>query len=198
MLKTGHLRPAVLGFALGALGVTAYAAPMTYTIDSAHTYPSFEVDHSGGVSVWRGKFNSTSGTITMDKEAETGSVDIAIDMSSIDFGHDGLNDHTRGSDPGMLNVAEFPMATYTGMLVDWENGAPTAVEGELTMRGMTLPVNLEIRSFQCGPGRGGSGEVCGADAMGQFNRADFGVNFAEAFGFDMGVELRIQIEARSE
>ena len=197
MLTTGHFRPVVLGFALGAISVAAYAEPVTYTIDSSHTYPSFEVDHSGGVSVWRGKFNSTSGTITMDKEAMTGSVDIEIDMSSIDFGHDGLNDHTKGSDAGMLNVEEFPTATYTGQLTGWANGAPTAVEGELTMHGVTLPVNLEIAKFTCNPGRGG-GETCGADAFADFNRADFGVNFAEGFGFQMGVALRIQVEANAQ
>jgi len=194
MLRTGHFRPAVLGFALGALSVTAYAAPMTYTIDSAHTYPSFEVDHSGGVSVWRGKFNSTSGTITMDKEAQTGSVNIMVDISSIDFGHDGLNGHTTGSDAGMLNAGEFPTATYTGTLVNWENGAPTAVNGELTLHGVTLPVNLTIAKFTCGAGRGG-GETCGADAYAEFDRSDFGVDFAGNFGFDMGVSLRIQVEA---
>ena len=197
MLRTGHLRPAVLGFALGTLSVAAHAEPVTYNIDSSHTYPSFEVDHSGGVSVWRGKFNSTSGTITMDKEAMTGSVDISIDINSVDFGHDGLNDHTRGSDPGMLNAAEFPTATYTGTLANWQNGAPTAVEGELTLHGVTLPVNLDIRQFKCGPGRGG-GETCGADAVADFDRSDFGVNFAAGFGFEMFVRLQIQIEAGSQ
>jgi polyisoprenoid-binding protein YceI len=167
---------------------------MTYTIDPAHTYPSFEVDHSGGVSVWRGKFNSTSGTITMDKEAQTGSVDIMIDINSIDFGHDGLNGHTTGSDAGMLNAGEFPTATYTGTLANWENGAPTAVEGELTLHGVTLPLNLEIAKFTCGAGRGG-GETCGADAYASFDRSDFGVDFAAGFGFNMGVSLRIQVEA---
>lgn len=196
MLRTGQFRPAVLGFALGTLSVAAYAEPVNYEIDSNHTYPSFEVDHSGGTSLWRGKFNSTSGTITMDKEAMTGSVDITIDMTSIDFGHQGLNDHTKGSDPGMLNVAEHPTATYTGRLTDWEDGAPTMVEGELTMAGTTLPVTLEIRQFKCGAGRGG-GETCGADAYAEFNRADFGVDFGESFGFDMGVVLRIQVEAGS-
>jgi polyisoprenoid-binding protein YceI len=197
MLKTGHFRPAVLGFALGTLSMAAYAAPMTYTIDPNHTYPSFEVDHSGGTSVWRGKFNSTTGTITMDKEAMTGSVNVQIDMSSIDFGHDGLNEHTKGTDPGMLNVGEFPTATYTGRLTGWRDGAPTAVEGELTLHGVTLPVNLQIDKFKCGAGRGG-GETCGADAMAEFSRADFGINFAESFGFDMGVMLRIQIEAAAQ
>jgi polyisoprenoid-binding protein YceI len=198
MLKTGHFRPAVLGFALGALSITAYAAPMTYTVDSSHTYPSFEVDHSGGVSVWRGKFNSTTGSVTLDKEAMTGSVDITIDINSIDFGHDGLNGHTTGTDAGMLNAAEFPTATYTGRLTNWRNGAPTAVEGQLTLHGVTLPVNLEIASFRCNPGRGGNGETCGADAMGSFDRSDFGVDFASGFGFQMYVNLRIQIEVNRQ
>ena len=197
MFRTGHLRPAVLGFALGALSITAVAEPMTYTIDSNHTYPSFEVDHSGGVSVWRGKFNSTSGTITLDKEAETGSVAISIDVNSIDFGHDGLTDHTLGPDDGMLNAEQFPAATYEGTLANWENGAPTAVEGELTLHGVTLPVNLEIAKFTCGPGRGG-GETCGADAFADFDRSDFGVNFAAGFCFDMGVSIRIQVEAGAQ
>ena len=178
MLKTGHLRPATLGLALGALALSATAAPVTYNIDSAHTYPSFEVDHRGGLSLWRGKFNSTTGSVTLDKEAMTGSVDIEIDMSSIDFGHDGLNDHTRGDDPGMLNVSEHPTATYTGTLANWQNGEPTAVQGELTMHGVTLPVNLEIRDFHCTEIQGR--DVCGADAYGEFDRGDFGVNFGSA------------------
>jgi polyisoprenoid-binding protein YceI len=197
MLKTGHFRPAALGFALGTLSVAAYAAPMTYTMDPAHTYPSFEVDHSGGTSVWRGKFNSTTGTITMDKEAQTGSITATIDINSIDFGNDGLNDHTKTDQAGMLDAAQFPSATYTGTLTKWVDGAPTMVEGELTLHGVTHPVNLEIRKFKCGPGRTG-GETCGADAYAAFKRSDFGVNFAENFGFDMGVVLRIQVEAASQ
>lgn len=196
MRITGHYRPALIGIAGALLGSAAVAAPMTYEIDPNHTYPSFEVDHNGGVSVWRGKFNSTSGSITMDKEAETGTVAVTIEMNSIDFGHDGLNAHTTGSDPGMLNATEFPTATYEGRLTNWRNGAPTAVEGQLTLHGVSLPVNLEIAKFKCGPSRGG-GETCGADAFAEFDRSDFGVNFAAGFGFQMGVALRIQIEAAS-
>jgi polyisoprenoid-binding protein YceI len=196
MLRTGHIRPALLGLALGAFWSAAVAAPMTYQVDSSHTFPSFEVDHSGGVSVWRGKFNTTSGTITLDKDAMTGSINIEIDTASIDFGHDGLSEHVSGDQAGMMDVAKFPKATYTGRLTGWSNGAPTAVEGELNLHGVTHPVNLEIRSFKCAAGRGG-GETCGADAYGQFDRSDFGIDFGSSFGFDMGVVLRIQIEAQS-
>jgi polyisoprenoid-binding protein YceI len=67
------------------------AAPVAYENDPAHTYPSFEADHSGGMSVWRGKFNSSAGKITLDKAANAGLVEVTIDMKSIDFGHLGLN-----------------------------------------------------------------------------------------------------------
>jgi polyisoprenoid-binding protein YceI len=186
-----------LGLAFAA-GVSA--APVTYNIDPSHTFPSFEVDHTGGTSVWRGKFNATSGAVTMDKEARTGTVNVTIDAKSVDFGHDGLNKHVTGEDrpdPAMLDVAKFPTATYEGRLTTWVNGAPTKVEGNLTLHGVTKPVNLEIRSFKCAPARQGGGETCGADAYGEFNRADFGVSFGQSFGFNMGVVLRIQIEARS-
>jgi len=199
MLRTGQIRPAALALVLGLFSVCgAVAAPMTYRIDSAHTYPSFEVDH-GGVSVWRGKFNSTSGTITMDKEARTGTISVTIDVSSIDFGNQGLNDHVTGAqrpDPTMLDAAQFPTATYEGRLTAWVDGAPTAVEGTLTMHGVSRPVNLEIREFTCAAGRGGS-ETCGADAYAEFDRSDFGVTFGQG-RFDMGVVLRIQVEANSQ
>src|SRR5262249_30224269 len=73
----------------------ASAAPVTYVIDPQHTFPAFETDHMGGLSVWRGKFTKTSGTIVYDKEAKSGTVDVQIDAASIDFGHQGLEDHVK-------------------------------------------------------------------------------------------------------
>jgi len=84
-----------------AAGATL-AEPITYHVDPGHTYPSFEADHFGGLSVWRGKFDSSSGTIVLDKEAGTGSVDINVDTASIDFGHPKLNEHVKS--PEMFNV----------------------------------------------------------------------------------------------
>ena len=63
MSSSTKLIPTLLGLACGALAASASAAPVTYEIDPAHTYPSFEADHSGGLSFWRGKINSSSGTI---------------------------------------------------------------------------------------------------------------------------------------
>jgi polyisoprenoid-binding protein YceI len=194
MKRLDIFRPVVvLGMACGVASL-AVAAPVTYEIDSNHTYPSFEADHMGGVSKWRGKINSSSGSVTLDKEAQTGMVEVTMDMTSVDFGHDGLNDHAK-RDPAMFTVGEFPTAEYTGELVDWENGAPTAVDGTLTLHGQSQPVRLEIVSFKCQPHPQQGREVCGADATAEIDRSEFGMNFGQNFGFDMGVTLRIQIEA---
>ena len=175
-----------------ASGATALAAPVTYEIDPAHTYPAFEADHGGGLSFWRGKINSSSGKITLDKAANTGTVEVTMDMKSIDFGHQGLNDHAQT--PDIFDTAKFPTATFSGKLGGFKDGTPTTVEGNLTMHGVTKPVTLTINSFKCAPHRSGK-EVCGADATAKINREDFGVSFGKSFGFDMAVTLRISVEA---
>src|SRR5712672_4592991 len=89
---------------------SAIAAPVKYNVDPNHTYPSFEADHLGGLSVWRGKFDKSSGTIVLDKEKTTGTVDVTVDAASIDFGHQKLNEHAKS--PEMFDVSKFPTATY--------------------------------------------------------------------------------------
>jgi polyisoprenoid-binding protein YceI len=175
-----------------ALVSMAGAAPMTYEIDSAHTYPAFEADHLGGVSKWRGKINSSSGTIVLDLAAGTGSVDLSMDMSTIDFGHDGLNQHAQTAD--LFDVGQYPTATYTGELAGFQDGMPTRVEGELTMHGQTHPVTLAINSFVCKQHPMAGREVCGADASAEIDRSQWGIDFGAGL-FDMGVTLRISVEA---
>jgi len=179
---------------LAVAATAAFAAPVTYNIDSAHTYPSFEADHMGGLSLWRGKFNSSSGKIVLDKEAKTGTVDITIDTTSLDFGNDKLNDHAM-KDAAMFDVAKYPTATYKGTLAKWVNGAPTEVQGELTLHGVTKPVTLKIDSFLCKQHPMTKKEVCGADATAIFSRYDFGITYGQNFGFKPDVKLLIQVEA---
>lgn len=178
---------------LGLVAATATAAPVTYEIDPAHTYPSFEADHLAGLSVWRGKFNSSSGSVTLDREAGTGTVRIAVDIASIDFGHDEMNEHARK--PDLFDAAAFPTATYTGTLAGFRDGKPTRVDGELTLHGVTKPVVLTIRTFKCMPHPMHQRELCGADASATLDRADFGISAGKDYGFDMAVPLRIQVEA---
>jgi polyisoprenoid-binding protein YceI len=187
------IRKAVAAVALTAIAVSASAAPEKYTIDSGHTYPSFEADHNGGMSIWRGKFNKTSGSITLDTAAKTGSVEVTIDMSSIDFGHDRMNTHAMSAD--MFDVAKYPTATYKGTISKWNGEAPAEVDGQLTMHGVTRPVKLTLNSFLCKPNTMTRRMTCGADAVGTLNRDEFGVDYGKAMGIRMATKLLISIEA---
>jgi len=181
---------------LAAIGIAhagaSGAAAVNYEIDPNHTYPSFEADHFGGLSIWRGKFDKTSGTVVYDKDKAAGSVDITIDASSIDFGHAKLNEHAKSAE--MFDVAKFPTATYKGTLAKFKDGAPTEVEGELTLHGVTKPVKLTINQFKCMINPLIKKEVCGADASATINRSDFGVNYGAKYGFKQDVKLQIQVE----
>jgi polyisoprenoid-binding protein YceI len=172
---------------------SAIAAPVTYNVDPNHTYPSFQADHLGGLSNWRGKFNKSSGTITLDKEKGTGKVEITVDTSSINFGMPKLDEHAKSAE--IFDVAKFPTATYKGTLTKFKDGAPTEVEGQFTLHGVTKPLTLKIDQFKCMMHPMNKKEVCGADATATFNRADFGVNYGDKYGFNQEVKLQIQVEA---
>lgn len=188
MIKTA-LPAALLMLVAGSV----LAEPVTYQIDPAHTYPSFEADHFAGMSVWRGKFDKTSGgSVVLDREKGTGTVDITVDTSSIDFGNPKLNEHTKSAE--MFDVEKYPTATYKGTLTGFKNGVPTAVDGQFTLHGVTHPLRLTINTFKCMtyPDKK---EHCGADASATINRADYGIGYGDKYGFKMDVKLAIQVEA---
>jgi polyisoprenoid-binding protein YceI len=172
--------------------LAASAAPVTYKIDSRHTFPSFEADHFGGMSVWRGKFNRTTGSITLDLAAKSGTIDITIDAASVDTGLDDLDKHLRSAE--FFDVEKFPTATYKGRFTKFADGKPTEVTGELTLHGVTKPVTLEIRSFKCMPHPFAKKEFCGADVGATFDREAFGIAYGKNLGFSMDVKLDIQVE----
>lgn len=193
------LRPShALLLATLALSVAAQATAtaVTYRIDPDHTYPSFEADHLGGLSTWRGKFNHSRGTVTMDRAKRTGTVDVVVDMRSVDFGQDKLNEVAQG--PQLFEVDKWPEAHYAGHLAGFHDGAPTRVDGTLTLHGVSHPLTLAIRSFKCMPHPLLKREVCGADAFATFQRDAYGMSAGKDYGFHMGVTLRIQVEAVQE
>jgi polyisoprenoid-binding protein YceI len=178
---------------LAFFSATCFAAPATYKADPDHTHPSFEADHLGGLSVWRGMFKQTSGVIVLDKETKSGTVDFTVNPASIEFGNPKLSAHVAG--PDMLDTAKYPTATYKGKLVDFVDGAPRAVDGMFTLHGVTKPLRLKIDSFKCMMHPAYKREICGADASGAFRRDDFGVDYGKAYGFKQDVILHIQVEA---
>ncbi|HYD79638.1 MAG TPA: YceI family protein [Paucimonas sp.] len=172
---------------------TAPAFAGTYNIEPNHTYPSFEADHMG-ISVWRGKFTKTGGSITLDRAAKNGTVDITIDASTIDFGHAKMNEHAKS--PDLFDVQKYPTATYKGKITQFDGDRPVKIDGELTLRGVTKPVTLTINKFKCIQHPMLKREVCGADASGEFKRTDFGLDYGvKNYGFAPEVKLAIQVEA---
>ena len=175
--------------------LTAIAAPVlaadTYTVDPTHTYPSFEGDHMG-ISIWRGKFTKSSGDITLDRAAKTGSLNIKIDPASIDFGMEALNKHAKSAD--MFDVEKFPEASYKGTSIKFDGDKPVSVTGELTLHGVTKPLTLKINKFACVTDGMTKRERCGADASAEFDRSDFGITYGVP-KFSPHVTLAIQVEA---
>ena len=174
------------------VGANSFAAPVTYVLDPDHTYPSFEADHLGGLSVWRGKFDSSSGKVVYDKVAKAGSIDVTVNMKSVNFGMAKLDEHARSAE--MFDVTKFPTATYSGKFTKFNGASPTEAQGTLTMHGVTKPVTLTIDAFKCIQSPLTKKEVCGADASATFNRSDFGVSYGDKYGFNQEVKLQIQVE----
>jgi polyisoprenoid-binding protein YceI len=170
----------------------AAAAPVDYTIDPTHTFPSFEADHLG-MSLWRGKFNKTSGKVSLDKEAGQGTLEVVVDMASIDFGLELMNKAARGAE--LFDVKKHPRAFFKGRLEGFAAGAPSRASGELTLHGVTRPVVLAINSFKCMAHPMLKRDWCGADAQVTINREDFGMPAGKDYGFKMEVALRIMVEA---
>ena len=182
----------------------AAAAPVHFTIDADHTYPSFAADHVG-LSTWRGKCDHSAGTITLDRAARSGSVHIVTRIDSINFGHPPLKQMVlRDAMPAPLcttqcaffDAAKYPTAVYDGKLAGFVNGAPTRVVGKLTLHGVTRPLDLKIEHFKCIPDFVVKPRKrCGAEASTTFNRAEFGIDAGKSFGMDMKVSMQIQVEA---
>jgi polyisoprenoid-binding protein YceI len=173
-----------------ALPLSAQAAD-SYTLDPAHTYPNFTISHLG-FSTMHGRFERSSGKVTLDRAAKTGSVEIAIETASVNTGFAKRDDHLKS--PDFFNAAEFPNITFKSTAFHFKGDTPSSVDGNLTISGVTKPVTLTIDSFKCGAHPMNKKEMCGADASAQIKRSDFGIKYGlPAIGDD--VKLDFEIEA---
>lgn len=155
------------GFSLGAA-----AAPETYNIDPAHSFSRFEYNHFG-YSTQVNKFNSTVGKIQIDRAAKTGSVEVSIDPKSVNTGHQIFNEHLQG--PDFLDSAKHPAITYKSTKFNFVGDKLVSVDGNLTIKGITKPVKLEVTSFHCAPHPMLKKDACGANATARILRSDFNV-----------------------
>jgi polyisoprenoid-binding protein YceI len=174
---------------LGMLVASVGAMADSYTIDPEHTYPNFTVSHLG-FSTLHGRFGKTSGKLTLDREGNTSSVEVIIDAASLDTGFDKRDKHLRS--PDFFNVVEFPEITFKSTKVRLQ-GKGAVVEGDLTIKGVTRPVTLNVASINCGVHPFNKKQVCGFDAEATIKRSDFGIEYAlPAVGDEVGLEIEIE------
>ncbi|MEN3374146.1 YceI family protein [Dechloromonas sp. ZS-1] len=170
-----------------AVSLPALAAPETFAIEGTHTYPRFSYSHFG-YSTQLSRFDKTTGTIVFDKAAKTGTVDIVIDTKSVNTGFATFNEHIQGED--FLDTAKYPTATFKSTKVVFEGDKPVAVEGNLTLKGVTRPVTLTVTSFQAMPHPMMKKDAIGANAWTVVKRSEFN---AGKYAPYVGDEVRIDI-----
>ena len=188
------MRKAALCVLAGGFSAMVLAAPETYVIDNTHTYPRFEYSHFG-YSTQAHRFTKTSGRIVLDRAARTGSVDVIIDAKSVDTGYALFNEHLQGED--FFDTARYPTIRYKADRIEFKQDQPVAVKGELTIKGVTRPVTLEITSFKCMPHPILKKDACGANARAQVRRSDFNMGKYAPHVSDE-VTLVIPVEAIKE
>ena len=175
---------------LSTVSATALAAPETFVIDGSHTYPRFSYSHFG-YSKQLSRFNKTTGQIVLDREAKTGSVDVTIDMKSVDTGSTAFDSHIQGED--FLDTAKFPTATFKSTKVRFEGDKPVAVDGNLTIKGVTKPVTLAIESFLLMPHPMVKKDAIGANATTKVKRTEFNAGkYAPYVGDEVTIEIAME------
>jgi polyisoprenoid-binding protein YceI len=174
------------------IAASAVAAPVTFAVDGNHTYPRFSYSHFG-YSTQLSKFNKTTGKVVLDQEAKSGSVDVVIDMKSVDTGSDVFNGHIQGED--FLDTAKYPTATFKSTAVKFEGDKPVAIEGNLTIKGVTKPVTLTITRFQRMPHPMLKKDAIGADAVVTVKRSEFNAGkYAPYVGDDVTINLAVEAQ----
>jgi polyisoprenoid-binding protein YceI len=173
-----------------AAAAPALAAPETFNVEPNHTFPRFSYNHLG-YSLQLSRFDKTTGSVTFDKAAKTGSVDIVIDTKSVSTGSALFNEHIQGED--FLATDKFPTATFKSTKVIFDGDKPAKVEGNLTLKGITKPVTLTISSFQIMPHPMVKKDAIGANARTVVKRTDFNMGKnAPYVGDEVTIDIAIE------
>lgn len=170
---------------------SAYAATDSYTVDPNHAFPVFEVNHLG-FTTQRGRFDQTSGKITLDLAAKTGSVDLTINTKSLDMGFPLWNEHVSAE--GFFNTEKFPTMTYKSTKLIFDGNKVVAADGEFTLLGVTKPLRVTVSGFRCDVNPMNKKPLCAGDVSATFKRSDYGmVKYLPAIGDD--IKINVPIEA---
>jgi polyisoprenoid-binding protein YceI len=161
--------------AIGGPGIAAAAAD-TYVIDTqgAHAFIQFRIKHLG-YSWLYGRFDDFNGTFTYDEENPSASkVQVEIKTASLDSNHAERDKHLRGDD--FLDVENFPTATFKSTSYKETGFNKAVLEGELTLKGITKPIKIEVDRIGNGPDPWG-GYRRGFQGSTEFALKDYGIDF---------------------
>ncbi len=186
------MRKTLLASALFAFAGTAFAAPVTYVIDPDHTNVIAQWSHFG-FSNPSAHFGKADGTLVYDAEdVSASSVDVTLPLSGLNGFVDKFDTHLRSAD--FFEADKYPDATFKSTRVEAAGEGKLKVTGELTIKGITRPVVLDVSLNQAGEHPMAKRQAIGFDATGRVVRSDFGLGkFAPAVSDE--VELRITTEA---
>ncbi|MEP6996027.1 MAG: YceI family protein [Betaproteobacteria bacterium] len=190
---TGRKVAAVLLAALIApapfAATAAGSAPDVYRVDPELTSAQFVVSHMG-LSMQRGHFGRTRGTIVLDPDARTGRIDFVVDASSIDTGWAARDAFLRGED--MFDTARYPVVRFRSTQLNFDSARLVGVAGELTMHNVTRSVALHVVRLDCGKDPDSGRDGCGAEVDTVIKRSDFGMNYAMGIvGDDIGLSFQV-------
>ena len=182
----------ILAAVLALTAAPAFAAPVAYTLDPAHTQTTFVVDRFGFTSVL-GAFTTAQGTIWIDEAAPANSrVDAQVTVASLYAGDATREDHVK--DERWLNGAVNPILSFKSTKVV-PTGPDTAdVTGDLTLNGVTRPVTFKVKLNKIGKAPGSGKQAAGFTITGSVHRRDFNVGAAVPPGL-IGEDVAIRIEA---
>ncbi len=185
------LRAAAL---LVAAALPCSAQVSTWQIDAAHSAAQFSVRHLM-ISNVRGEFHKLAGTLQLDeKDITKSSIEVTIDATTVDTREEKRDNHLKSAD--FLDVASFPTMTFKSKSVSTAGEGRLKVTGDLTLRGVTKEVVLEVD----GPTpaiKAGNRTLRGVSATTKINRKDFGVNWSRALdggGVVVGDEVSITLD----
>ncbi|MDZ4806141.1 MAG: YceI family protein [Candidatus Eisenbacteria bacterium] len=169
----GRLTLSVL--TVGLIATTANAAPETWDIDTGHSTVGFTVRHNI-VSKSMGRFADFNGTLMLDPaKLEETKIDVTIDAASIDTDNDKRDGHLKS--PDFFDVAKFPTITFKSTSVKPKDKETGVVMGDLTINGITKPVELMYTVL--GFTEAWGGQRAGFEATGTINRKDFNVSWSK-------------------
>ena len=170
------------------------AAPKgAYVLDPTHTSVNWSLSHSG-LSFYTARFDGITGALDFDPAAPTNSaLDIRIDPKSVSTG-DSVWDDTLATDGRYFDSDSYPEIRFTATSSVTNSANTGQVTGDLTLRGITKPVTLDVTYNGAGKSFGNPGATLGFSAVGTLNRSEWGMSYLTNFGIGDEVTLRIEAE----